>query len=65
MPRAPGSYAQDIFPKQLHFEDGYAWPREEPGLGVEFNEVAARKIAAPLNSWPPQLQRRDGAFNNW
>ncbi len=65
MPRAPGSYAQDLFPKQVEFEDGYARPREEPGLGIEFNEALARERQAPLNSWPPELHRRDGSLNNW
>lgn len=65
MPRAPGTYAQDVFPKQLQFEDGYARPNEEPGLGIEFDEDLARERAAPLNSRPPQLRRRDGSFNNW
>lgn len=65
MPRAPGSYAQDLFPKQLHFEAGYAAPREEPGLGIEFNEALALERQAPLNSWPPEYHRRDGSFNNW
>ena len=65
MPRAPGSYAQDLFPKQLHFEDGYAAPREEPGLGIEFNEALALERPAPLNSWPPEYHRRDGSYNNW
>ena len=65
MPRAPGTYAQDLFPKQLLFEGGYARPREEPGLGVEFNEAVALARPAPLNSWPPQFHRRDGSFNNW
>lgn len=65
MPRAPGSYAQDLFPKQVLFEDGYARPRDEPGLGIEFNEALALERAAPLNSWPPEFHRRDGSFNNW
>ena len=65
MPRAPGTYGQDLFPKQVLFEDGYAWARDEPGLGVEFDETVAEQQSAPMNSWPPRLQRRDGSFNNW
>lgn len=65
MPRAPQTYANDLFPVQLNFEDGYAFPQEIPGLGVEFNESLAEQQQAPLNGWPPELHRRDGAFNNW
>ena len=38
MPRRPGSYATDLFPKQIEWEDGYAWCPDEPGMGVDFNE---------------------------
>ena len=65
MPRAPGSYAQEIFPKQLRFEDGYVFPNEEPGLGIEFNEAAAVEHPAPLSGFPPEFHRRDGSLNNW
>ena len=65
MPRAPGTYGLDLFPKQIHFEDGYAFPREEPGLGVEFDEVLAEERSVDQNSWPPRLRRKDGSFNNW
>ena len=65
MPRAPQTYATDLFPVQLNFEDGYAFPQEIPGLGVEFNESLAEQHQAPLNGWPPELHRKDGAFNNW
>ena len=65
MPRAPGTYAQDLFPTQVQFEDGYACPQELPGLGVEFNDQLARQNIAPLNGWPPEFHRRDGSLNNW
>ena len=65
MPRAPGTVATDLFPAQLDWQDGYASCPETPGLGVEFNEALAETRRAPLNGWPPQLRRRDGAFTNW
>ena len=65
MPRAPGTYATDFFPQQLHWEDGYARCRDVPGLGVEFDAALAESNPAPLNGWPPQLRRPDGAFTNW
>ena len=65
MPRAPGSYARDLFPEQIEWKDGYAWCGDTPGLGVELNEDLAHANKAPLNSWPPVLSRPDGALNNW
>ena len=65
MPRAPGSYATDLFPVQLEFSDGYVKPLDRPGLGIEFNEELALRRAAPLDSFPPEFHRRDGSYNNW
>ena len=65
MPRAPGTFATDLFPRQIAWQAGYAWCRDEPGLGVAFDEAAAAANPAPLNGWPPQLRRPDGAFTNW
>ena len=65
MPRRPGSYATDLFPKQIEWEGGYAWCPDEPGMGVDFNEeLAINKIVVPTG-WPPQLRRNDGSFTNW
>jgi galactonate dehydratase len=65
MPRRPGSYATDIFPKQIQWEGGYAWCPDEPGMGVDMDEdVAMSRIVDPT-SWMPQLRRNDGSFTNW
>jgi len=65
MPRRPGSYATDLFPKQIEWENGYAWCPDEPGMGVDFDEeLAINKIVDPTG-WPPQLRRNDGSFTNW
>ena len=65
MPRRPGSFATDLFPVQIEWDDGYAWAPDRPGLGVDFDEALAMANPAPLNSWPPQLRRNDGALTNW
>ena len=65
MPRAPGTFATDLFPKHIHWEEGYARCPDEPGLGVELDEALATSRSTSLNGWPPQLQRPDGAFTNW
>ena len=40
MPRRPGSFATDLFPVQIEWDDGYAWVPDSPGLGVDFDEAA-------------------------
>src|SRR5215210_4719514 len=43
-PRKPGSTMQDVFPVQIDWKDGYLIPSDRPGLGIEFDEAAARKM---------------------
>ena len=65
MPRRPGSYATDLFAKQIEWEGGYAWCPDEPGMGVDFNEELALNSIVDPTGWPPQLRRNDGSFTNW
>ena len=65
MPRRPGSYATDIFPKQIQWEGGYAWCPDEPGMGVDMDEDVAMSSIVDPTSWMPQLRRNDGSFTNW
>ena len=65
MPKRPGTTANDIFPVQISWEDGYAWCNDLPGLGIEFDSEAAEKYHATLDGFPPFLTRNDGAFTNW
>ena len=65
MPRRPGSFATDLFPKQIEWADGYAWVPDAPGLGVEFDEDLAQQRRVSPTGWPPLLRRNDGAFTNW
>ncbi len=65
MPRRPGSYATGLFPKQIEWENGYAWCPDEPGMGVDFNEELAINSIVDPTGWPPQLRRNDGSFTNW
>jgi mannonate dehydratase len=39
--------ARDVFPDTPTIRDGYLWPSEKPGLGVEFDEAAARTYPPP------------------
>ena len=64
MPRQPGTFATDLFPQQIEWEDGYAWCPDTPGMGVDFDiEVAEQSISDP-RGWSPRLHRPDGAFTN-
>ena len=64
MPKRPGSYATDLFPVQIEWEDGYAFASDRPGLGVEFDvDVAESRRVQP--GFPPVLRRNDGAFTNY
>ena len=65
MPRRPGSFANDLFPEQIGWEDGYAFCPDRPGLGVEFDEEAAEARRVEPGGFPPLLRRNDGAFTNW
>ncbi len=65
MPRQPGTFATDLFPKQIEWEDGYAWCPDEPGLGVDFDIEAAESARYVPQDWPTILYREDGAFTNW
>jgi galactonate dehydratase len=65
MPLRPGSFANDLFPKQIKWKDGYAYAPEISGLGVDFDEEVAKKKRVSPTGWPPLLRRDDGAFTNW
>ena len=65
MPRRPGSYATDIFPVQIGWEDGYAFAPDAPGLGVDFDEAVAESRRTEHGGFAPLLRRNDGAFTNW
>ncbi len=65
MPRRPGSFATDLFPQQIEWEEGYAFNPGRPGLGVDFDEAVVETRQVSARGWPPQLRRNDGAFTNW
>jgi galactonate dehydratase len=62
--RVPGTYLQDVFPRQVSIEEGDLLPTEEPGLGIEFDAEAARKTGFK-EGIPHILRREDGSFTNW
>lgn len=54
---------REVFPGCPEIRDGYMWPSERPGLGVDIDEVLAAQYPFPedpLNGgWPP-VRRLDG-----
>lgn len=58
-----GERAQEVFPGCPEIRDGYIWPNDRPGHGVDLNEELAAKYpfpAHPLNGgWAP-VRRLDG-----
>jgi galactonate dehydratase len=65
MPMRPGSLDTDLFPKQIGWQDGYAYSPDGPGLGVDIDMAVAERRAATQGGYPPSLRRNDGAFTNW
>ena len=65
LPRRPGTYATELFPQQIEWDEGFAWCPDTPGLGVDIDmEVAERSVVDP-QKWPPRLRREDGSMTNW
>jgi len=63
-PRVPGTTLTDLFPVQVPFEKGYLLPPDGPGLGIEFDEEAAKKYPFKPGH-APALWRLDGSMTNW
>jgi galactonate dehydratase len=65
MPRRPGSFARTLFPRQIGWQDGFAFAPDTPGLGVDMDLDVAAASPVTAADWPPRLSREDGAFTNW
>jgi len=63
-PRKPGDVLGDVVPVQPTWEDGYMFPTDLPGLGIEFDREAAKGHPMQKREMP-QLRRLDGSFTNW
>ncbi len=63
LPSLPGMLP-DVFPVQVEWKAGYLLPPDRPGLGVEFDEDAA-KLLPYRPARGHMLQREDGSFTNW
>ncbi len=62
--RLADSYPDDLFPVMPKIDGSVFRLPTEPGLGVKFNEDAAKDHA--FEYWDaPRWQRRDGSYTNW
>jgi L-alanine-DL-glutamate epimerase-like enolase superfamily enzyme len=65
-PQRPGRFMTNAVPVQVEWEDGYLLAPTTPGLGIEFDREAARRLRATGEGGThPGLQRIDGSFTNW
>ena len=62
--RPPGTILPEMFPTQVTWSDGFLYPTDAPGLGIEFNPEAAAKYP-PITEDAPRLRRDDGSYINW
>jgi L-alanine-DL-glutamate epimerase-like enolase superfamily enzyme len=62
-----GPAKRPYLPQGPEFHDGKLWPRETPGLGVEFDPKGAELIAeiSERSSPVPLNHRPDGSITNW
>ncbi len=63
-PAKPGTTLADVVPVQPEWDDGYLLPSTQPGLGIEFDRIAAQQHPFRMTELP-QIQRVDGAMTNW
>ena len=61
--KGPHGALLEVFPGLPEFRDGYVYPNEKPGLGVELNEEEAAKYPCEktVTTWT-QTRERDGAL---
>jgi L-alanine-DL-glutamate epimerase-like enolase superfamily enzyme len=65
-PQRPGRMMTNVVPVQVEWQDGHLLPPTRPGLGIEFDREAARRLPyQPGGPSRPLLQRADGSFTNW
>jgi mannonate dehydratase len=54
----------DLFPTPCEVRDGYAYPNEAPGLGIDFNEALAERFPY-VPTYMPQIRRADGTVHGY
>lgn len=54
----------EVCPGAPEYRDGFLWPQEKPGLGVDLNEDAARRYPY-RRGYLPLVRRADGSVHDW
>lgn len=54
----------EVFQSSFRFEDGYLYPGEEPGLGVQVDEAAAARFPYK-QAYLPIARELDGSMKDW
>jgi mannonate dehydratase len=54
----------EVFPHSYYFRDGFLYPGEAPGLGVDFNEELAKRFPYE-RAYLPVNRKLDGTMFNW
>jgi mannonate dehydratase len=54
----------EVFPHAYRFADGYMYPGDTPGLGVEYNEALAAKYPYQ-RAYLPVNRKLDGTLTDW
>ena len=60
----PAAGLNDV-PVQIEWQDGYLLPPTRPGLGIEFDREALRRLPKTPPMASRRLQRADGSYTNW
>jgi L-alanine-DL-glutamate epimerase-like enolase superfamily enzyme len=58
-------WMREIFPVQPEVRDGAFDVSDRPGLGLEFDEAAARRYSTERLTELPHLRRADGSVTDW
>ncbi len=58
------SLTDEVFPHSYSFSDGYMYPGDAPGLGVDINEELAAKYPYQ-RAYLPVNRKEDGTLFNW
>ena len=55
---------EEVFPHSYTFEDGFMYPGDKPGLGVDIDEAKAKKYPYE-RAYLPINRKEDGSMFNW
>jgi mannonate dehydratase len=54
----------EVFQHSYEYKDGYLYPSDKPGLGIEFDEELSKKYPYE-RAYLPVNRQEDGTLFNW